>query len=304
MAKTVQDLINETRGLLLSDLREETNVLSGAITNSQTTITTKYALGSVRPSAIIQIDLELLFVLDATPGGTTVTVSRGWLGTTAATHADQAIVTINPRFPDAFLVKMFNEELDSLSSPEKGLFQVPTPITPTYVPVIVGYDMTGITDPSTVIDLYEVRAKDYGPFKQWPLIPPSKFALQRNADTTVFPSGLALELYEAGYPGNPIRVKFKQTFSSTLAAYTDVVTTVSGIHSQAVDILVYGAALRMMGFREAKRSFTETQTDPRRAEEVPVGASLTALRELRTQYTMRVQEESVRLSRMYPPVRR
>ena len=49
--------------------------------------------------ALIEIGQELMLVTAANTSTRTLTVSRGYAGTTAATHADEANIFINPTFP-------------------------------------------------------------------------------------------------------------------------------------------------------------------------------------------------------------
>ena len=49
--------------------------------------------------ALVEVDQELMLVTAANTSTRTLTVSRGYAGTTAATHADNTNVFINPTFP-------------------------------------------------------------------------------------------------------------------------------------------------------------------------------------------------------------
>jgi hypothetical protein len=82
------------------------------------------------------------------------------------------------------------------------------------------------------------------------------------------------------------------------------VVATTGLQSTAHDIPVLGAAYRLMMFRELKRSFTEAQGEPRRAAEVPVGSSLTALRGIQAFRQSRIDAERERLNKTYKHQRR
>lgn len=300
----VSDLVVETQRRFLSDLREETDTLGSDITSTTATIalTAGQSLGSIQPEAVLQVDYELMFVTDA-PSTTAIQVLRGYAGSTAAAHTAGALVVVNPRFPVVDIIRCFNEELDDLSSPPNGLYRV-SEITLSYNPVIAGYDATDATtgmplDPSTFLDAIEIRAHEYGPAQRWPHTPLPKFQIMRNQDPTQFPSGTAFRFDGVGYAGRPIRILYKSTYNSNLVFATDDVEGVSGLHSQAHDILTLGAAYRLMQWRELKRSFTETQSEPRRAQEVPVGSSLTAIKGIMQMRMDRIAAERARLDMMY-----
>ena len=296
---TLNDLVQKVRRRTLSDMREEIDTLGASVGANATTLSlgAGQQLGSIRPGAIIEVDYELLLVTNA-PNTSSIMVIPGYLDSTSTSHTAGALLTVNPRFPFRDIIDAINEDIDAYSSPSNGLFQMKE-VTLTYNPVVVGYDMTGLTD-SQVIEVWEVRNLDYGPAKAWPIMVPSKWKLQRNADVTQFPSGMALEMYDSGYPGRPLRVQFKSPYTTPLVSSTDDVLNVTGLHTQAHDIPVLGASVRLMEFRELKRSFTEAQGEPRRAQEVPVGSSLTAMKGIMADREKRIAEERSRLERRYP----
>lgn len=299
---TLNDTVLETYRRAMSSMREETNTLASGVGPGATALAINGSLGSIAPAAIVQVDYEL-FNVQSSASPQSIGVVPGYLDSSTAAHAEGAVVTVNPRFPAVDIIKAANETLDQLSAPTNGLYQAQT-VTVTYNPVLVGYDLTDANtgvpvDPADFIDLIEVRVHEYGPFNKWPVVPLSQLQIVRNADTGSFPSGIGLIFMGGGYPGRPIRVVYKAPYNSTLANPADDVQAVSGLHAQAHDILTLGAALRLMGFREFKRSFTESQSEPRKAQEVPVGSSLTAVKLVMQLFESRVDDERARLDRQY-----
>ena len=79
--------------------------LEGAINNSVTSLNYESGLFSSEEEnllgngAIIEVDQELMLVTAANTSTRTLTVSRGYAGTTADSHLDEANLTINPTFP-------------------------------------------------------------------------------------------------------------------------------------------------------------------------------------------------------------
>ena len=297
---TLGNMVTEVQRRALSDLREEVSYLGSAITDTTSTsfsLATGQTLGSIQPGAFVEIDYELMRVMSATAPSGPITVIRGYSDSTAATHAANAVITVNPRFPAVDIIKAINEDIDDLSAPSNGLYQMKE-VTLTFIPVVQGYDLTGLSS-ADVMDIWEVRAHEYGPANKYPIIDPSAWKIQRNADTAVFPSGISLTLDRGGYPGRPLRVQYKAPFTTPLVNATDDVLGVTGLHTQAHDIPVLGAPARLMQFRELKRSFSEAQGEPRRAQEVPVGASLTASKGLLELRMQRIAAERGRLEKMY-----
>jgi hypothetical protein len=302
---TLADLVVEVQRRTLSSLREETDQLGGDINSSAADIqlASGQTLGSIGPGAILQIDYELLLVTGA-PAASAVPVQRGYYGSTPASHTANANIVVNPRFPAVDIIRAINEDIDDLSAPANGLFQAKE-ITLNYNPVLVGYDFTdanggGQVTSANLIDLLEVRVHEYGPAQVWPPVPLSRVKVQRQADTTQFPSGMALQFRGCGFPGRPIRVQYMAPYTTPLAAAADDVAAVTGLHPQAHDIPTLGATYRLMQFREIPRSFTEAQPQPRKAQEVPVGSSLTAMKGVMQHRLDRIAAERGRLNRMYP----
>src|SRR5581483_10778181 len=119
------------------------------------------------------------------------------------------------------------------------------------------------------------------------------------ADPSIFPNGLALELYRPGFPGRPLRVQYKAPYTTPLVNAADDVQTVTGLHPQAHDIPTLGAIMRLVQWRELKRSFSEAQGEPRRAQEVPVGGAETSIKMITQHRTDRIAAERSRLDMQY-----
>lgn len=302
----LSEAVEETYRRAMSSQREETDELTNSVAANATSLAITGTQGSIDAAGILEVDYELYLVQGVSGANNpTIAVTPGYLDSTSASHDAGAVVRVNPRFPRMDILQAVNETIDSLSNPSAGLFNTAT-VTVTYNPVIIGYDLTDVVTQAGVsnfslTDLIEVRSHEYGPWNKWPVIPRSKLRLQRNADTTIFPSGLALEVMEGGYPGRPVRILYKTPYTTGLTPAnleTDLEVS-TGLHSQAHDIVPMGAILRLAEWRDIKRAFTEDQSEPRKAQEVPVGSSETALKMLQNHYTQRVAEERSRLERMY-----
>lgn len=290
MAVLASDLVEATRSHLDSGSRPELNRLTTTMNTSVTSVVVDFALGSIVAGSILSIDLELMYVWSST--GSTATVQRAYLGTTAAAHTQGALIYVNPRHSAFTILRAINAELASYSSPRWGLFQMKT-VELTYNAATVGYDLTSVTD---LIDVYELRWKGYTT-GEWPLI--RSWSLARNMATTEFASGHALLLDEGAGPGRVIRVRYKAPFAELTALSSDV-QTVAGLPASANDIPPLGAAARLVAPREAKRAATDSQPESRTAAEVPPGANRQAAGTLLQLRDARLHEEASRLNQRYP----
>ena len=73
--------------------------------------------------ALVEVDQELMLVTAANTSTRTLTVSRGYSGTTAATHADKTNIFINPTFPRK---SVFDAVSDNISRLYPSLYNVTT----------------------------------------------------------------------------------------------------------------------------------------------------------------------------------
>lgn len=287
---TVATVINRTQRQLLSGQVEEKNKLSGAINTTATSLATLYDLNGLRPGTVFEIDSEMFYVWESSVSSKTVTVERGWNGTTAASHTNNAIITVSPRFPRAQILEAINDEIADLSSPVNGLYQMKI-VDTTYN----GTDpMINLPAFGTVFDLYDVRLRYTN--DDYPLI--RKVQLIRDLPTSDFPSSYAIKFNQRSRSGD-LRITYKAPFQ-TVSTEVDNLQQVAGIATSMEDIVALGAQIRLMSPREIRRNFIDTQGDTRRSEEVPAGAignSITNLLRLRRD---RITAEAMKLAKQYP----
>lgn len=283
-------VINRTLRQLLSGTVEQRNKLSVALNATATSVVTTYDLDGLRAGSVFEIDSELFYVWEANAGTKTLTVERGFNGTTAATHSAAAIITVNPRFPRAQVFEAVNDELADLSSPMHGLFQVK------YFDLDYNGSDSIINLPQVndIIDLIGVHVRIKGDEYEWV----RKVRLIRDLPTDDFSSGFGLRFLN-GVPQGRLRVVYKAPFTA-LTAEGQSLTNMAGLPVSCEDIVNMGVQIRMMAPREIKRNFTESQGDTRRADEVPAGAvagSVAGLIRLRRD---RITAEAAKLARQYP----
>lgn len=286
---TVADWVQTCKLHLLGNQREELNKLNGAVSAGATTLTFTYDMRSIQAGADVEIDSEVFRVMSVSSN--TAIVMGAQLGSVAADHADGAVVTVNPRFYQHSIVKDLGNCLNDLDA--NGLYQE-VAINITFNPTVASYDLTGST---TVLDVLEVRYKQTGPTKRFPVI--RSWSLLRDMDTSVFPSGNALTVDAPGFPGLPLRVRYSAPFSE-ITALTQDVTADLGVSATAADLPPMGAAVRQMAGRDIKRSFLESQPDTRRAAEVQIGSAQQAIQSLRKQYQDGIAEERMRQLQRFP----
>jgi hypothetical protein len=293
---TSTDLVQETLSVLHAGNRDPINKLSATIDSSQTTLALTYELNAARQGVVIAIDLELIFVWEiVSEQSRTLTVERGYAGTTAAAHTAGALVTVAPKFPAFNVLNAINADLDDLSA--NGLFQVKT-VAVTYSSAISGYDLPNATD---IIEVLQLKYDEPGPARLWPEI--TSYKLRRASDTSDFSSGNAIVVYQQGNDGSPIRVTYAAPFTHFTALGQDIAAT-TGLPWTANDLPPMGAAYRLQVVREGQRNFNEAQPAPRRSSEVPPGAQIQAAQGVLAIRRNRIRVEASRLRKAWPTRKR
>ena len=287
---TVGTVIDRTLRQLMSGTIEERNKISTAVSATATSVSAVYDLNGIRPGGVIQIDNELMYVWEISAGSKSMTVERGWNGTTAAAHTVNSIITVDPKFPRSQILEAINAELDDLASPMNGLFQIKT--------MELNYNGTDImvnlpiTD--KIIDLISVSVRylstDYPKIRRCRLI--------RDLPNDDFNSGYAIRFDEPVDSGRMI-VVYKTPFINVTTESQNL-QNIAGIPSTCEDILIMGAQIRLISPREIKRNFTESQGDTRRAEEVPAGSVGNSITNLLRMRRDRITSEAAKLKRQYP----
>lgn len=283
------DLVADTKRHLLSNTREVMNKLDGAINASAADVTLAFTSGLPTAGSYIEVDLEMMYVWSV--AGQVATVERGQLGSTATTHDDAALVTINPRYPAFAVFKALNDDIRSLSAPANGMFAVRT-LDLVADGATGWYDLTGATD---VLDVLSVRHEVFGT-DQWVNLTNWEIS---NVAGAGFASGSALRITDGLALGRTIRVLYKASFDP-LVTLADDVESVTGMPEGTHDIPSLGAAMRLVAPREIDRNDTKSQGDSRRAEEVGAGAMLSSIRGIAGLRQTRINDEVSRLMQLHP----
>lgn len=287
---TAGALLDRVSRQLLSGTVEERNKLATTVTSSDTSIVMSYELAGLRAGTVFEIDTELIYVWEATAGNKTLTVDRGYGGTTAAAHTAGAISLLNPRFPKAQMLEALNQDIDDLASPLNGLYRVVT--------TDLNYNgadrQINLTGASNVIDLMDVRLRYIS--TDYPVI--NGVRLQRDLPTTDFASGFALVFDEMTMAGT-LRVRHKAGFVRAASVASDI-QSICLVPQSMEDILELGVMSRMLSTREIKRNFIESQGDTRRSDEVPAGAMRDSFSNILRLRRDRIVAEAAKLMRQNP----
>jgi hypothetical protein len=241
--------------------RDKINVLNTTVNTSVTSIVCVYTSSTeIAPGVIIEIGYEQMMIV--ANSGVTLTVIRAWNGSTAAAHTAQDVIYIEPRFLRQNILDELSNELLALPT---GLFKTASSNL-TFAAGVSTVDL-GTTGTVYRILAAERASLDGASYPSLRL----NLRLIREESTGTFASGYAVTI-----PGGlsysrsaTVRVTVAQPFTTaTLTSATDLQAIV-GLPVSCEDIVVFGAASRLLSDKEALRLDFTRQGQSRAAEEIP-----------------------------------
>ena len=292
---TTQAWIDVTRDMLLSGYVEELDVLTAGVDAVQTTINVQGVASSWAKGVVFEVNSEMFYVTGVV-GSNTLNVLRGYGGSTPTTHANSDLVRVSPKFPTYRIIQSLNDDLNDLSSPDNGLFQMKT-TSFDYNASVDGYNLAGLSS-DEINSIYSVTYADVGVEATEPEV--SSWTLKRNRDTSTFASGLALILYSPAWPGKKVTVMYKSPLTSVSTTDLTASQSLTGLAPTAYALPPLGAAMALMTTTPIRREFLDAEGTSRLAEEVPPGAISASFRDLMGRRRARLQAEAGRLVGRYP----
>lgn len=285
---TFDQIVTKTKNKVTGAIgRDKINVLATTITSSSTSVVLTYTPGpEIFSGVIIEIGYEQMMVVSNST--TTLTVIRGWNGTTAISAQAGTIVYIEPRFPRQAIM---DEVLNEYRALPQTIFTTSNVVL-TFPSNTNRVDLTGASGSTVYRILHADRANFDG--ASYPGYKPT-LQLIRNANTTDFPSGYAVAI-EGGLAygeAATVRVVYAKALSTTTGNNVDL--QANGLPITAEDILVFGAASRLLYDKEALRLDFTRQGQSRAAEEIPPEVQGRQAQRWRLEADRRISEEAMRL---------
>ena len=309
MTTTLSDMINEVSmnlsGYTLT--QDRSTYLRTAVTGttSSSASPTVLSLGSTENvgKGIVEVDEELFWIDTYDRIGNTATVApygRGYLGTTAATHALDAKVTISPTFPKFSIKRAINDTIKGLS----GILFAADTTTITYSSAVSTYRLPTTGNSLGIRNILSVAYESLGPSKEW--IPIRSWRLDSNANSTAFSSEQTISIYDMITSGRTIQIVYSKdpTPFAELATIAltgaQEFTTQTGLPDSCRDLVVTGSIYRLLSnldpARAAMVSAQADETDSKR----PYGSSQSLTRQIYALYTQRLAEEVKSQQNKYP----
>jgi hypothetical protein len=302
MTATLSDMINEVSmnlsGYTLTQDRSTYLRSAVSTTTSSSASPTSLSLGSTENvgKGIIEINEELLWIDTYDRVGNTATVApygRGYLGTTAATHAADTKVTISPTFPRFSIKRAINDTIKSLSG---QLFAADT-TTITYSSAVSTYRLPATGSSLNIRNILSVAYESIGPSKEW--IPVRSWRFDSNANSTAFSSEQTISIYDTITSGRNIQIVYSKD-PTPFTSNSEVFTTQTGLPESCRDLVVTGSIYRLLtNLDPARAAMVSPQADEVDSKR-PYGSSQSLTRQIYALYTQRLTEEVKSQQNKYP----
>lgn len=230
---------------------ESTTWLTAAVT-SATTTTIYVHDASVVSRGFIQVNDELMYVHTTNNVDNILTISpwgRGQRGTVASSsHANASKIVVAPLFPRYEIKKAINDTINAMYPLIFAVKQYQFP----FIAARTTYDI-----PDEAQNILAVTHQVIGPSKEW--LPVRAWQIDRTANPTAFGDGTnfghSLGIYSPVVPGRTVNVAYSTrptTFDLTTTSSQEYSTT-TGMPNYSEDVVIYGAAWRMISFLDPSR---------------------------------------------------
>lgn len=244
---------------------------------------------------IIEIDDELMWVDSIDRVANTATISpygRGYLGTTAATHTEDAKVTISPIFPRYSIQKAVNDTIQAVASQIFAVNQTQF----TYKAAVTTYNLG---DDLNIKNILAVSWQAVGPSKEW--VRCHRYDFDPLPNVGAWGSGAqTITVHDPIIPGRTVKVMYA-TYPNIFTSTSEDFSTQTGLDFSVKDVIVLGASYRLLQYLDPARA---AQYSPQ-ADEIdtkrPFGSSNNATRQLFALYQQRLNEERLKQQQQYAP---
>jgi hypothetical protein len=291
---TLDELVDEVKANLQGYALRQDRITYVANSAGLTTTSTSITVGSSSNLAkgIIEIDDELIWidsfdktnnVMNVIPG-----FGRGYQGTTASPHSQYAPVTLSPTFPRSNIKKAINDTINSFY-PKLWIINS---YTFTFNASQVTYAL-----PDDVEGVLFISWQTTGSSQEW--LPVNRWRLDGMANAATFNTNNTLNIYENVQPGRTIQVWYTAT-PNTLDANTDDFADVSGLPDSCKDVVVLGAAYKLLSYLDAGRINLSSAESDLNDSKLPSSAGAAASRYIFALYQQRLNEEALKLADKYP----
>lgn len=240
---------------------------------------------------VVEIDDELIQVtgVDRTINSIQIPpYGRGIEGSTAATHATGAKVTINPKFSRNMIKTAINDTIRSVFPRISGVGSYEFNATP----AVNTYAL-----PSAVEGVVGVSYQTIGATKEW--LPVRGYRIDPMASPSEFGSKNTITLLSATAPNQPVRVTYTYE-PDVLDSSGDDFSSTTGLPESAKDVIVLGACHNLLSFIEAGLLSYSSPEAQNQAGKMGAGAASNVAKYIYALYQKRLEDEAMKQRSRFP----
>ena len=231
--------------------------------------------------ALVEVDQELMLVTAANTSTRTLTVSRGYAGTTAATHADNTNVFINPTFPRK---SVFDAVADNIVRLYPSLYNVTT--------TNVTSSSTYAEVPASTVEILTSYVQNASG-EQY-----TSAGIELLRDFPPSTTNTAVQFYNTSN-GKTVHLVIKRKFVRPTSESVDLATDCL-ISDEYEQIVMVGAVADIVGATDIDASTQEFITEKLAADTYPVGSGERLRNALLRLRSLLIDEARGNLRSLYP----
>jgi hypothetical protein len=231
--------------------------------------------------ALVEVDQELMLVTAANTSTRTLTVSRGYSGTTAATHADKTNIFINPTFPRK---SVFDAVADNIVRLYPSLYNVTT--------TNVTANSTYAEVPASTVEVLTSYVQNASG-EQY-----TSAGIELLRDFPPSTTNTAVQFYNTSN-GKTVHLVIKRKFVRPTSETVDLATDCL-ISDEYEQIVMVGAVADIVGATDIDASTQEFITEKLAAESYPVGSGERLRNALLRLRSLLIDEARGNLRSLYP----
>ena len=231
--------------------------------------------------ALVEVDQELMLVTAANTSTRTLTVSRGYAGTTAATHADETNIFINPTFPRK---SVFDAVADNIVRLYPTLYNVTT--------TNVTSNSTYAEVPASTVEVLTSYVQNASG-EQY-----TSAGIELLRDFPPSTTNTAVQFFNTSN-GKTVHLVVKRKFVRPTSETVDLATDCL-ISDEYEQIVMVGAVADIVGATDIDASTQEFITEKLAAESYPVGSGERLRNALLRLRSLLIDEARGNLRSLYP----
>lgn len=285
---TFNDLVNSV-DMYLSGYGMRSNALTH-LTQDVTSTATQLTVSSAESigKGVVEIGDELIWADNADRQSGVLKIppyGRGFQGTTPASHTAGTMVSVNPIYTRKAIKSAINDTIRTCGISGVGYHVfTSTPATNTYAL------------PNEVDDVLSVTYKSVGPNGEWPAVKAWNFDASANASDRNSTKTITIKSFID--PGAEVQVVYSFDPEELVNASDDFEAT-TGLDLQAQDVIVFGAAWRLLSFVPSSRLQYVTPESNVQAGSIDVSSGTNVVKYVYALYQQRLAEEKERFIRKY-----